>query len=343
MIMEHSLLSSCTSGGCGAKIPPSALAQLLSALPRMEDPHLLVGYQSSDDAAVYQINDQQCIVSTMDFFPPMVEDAYIFGKIAAANALSDVWAMGGRPLMALNMVCYPEKAGREDLEQMLKGGAEKVMEAGAVLSGGHSIYDPQIKYGLSVTGLVEQDKILRNDTPRVGDALLLTKPLGTGIVLAAARAGLAQEGHLLAAQESMMRLNGYAAQKMAAYDVSACTDVTGFGLINHLLEMTGGKACVQLHVSQIPHLPGALDYADDFLLTAAGQRNREHSQNQVAVNSLPFALQELLFDPQTSGGLLIAVQAKEARQLLTDIQKDDPGARLIGQILPQSEQEIKFS
>lgn len=339
---EPSFLSSCTSGGCGAKIGPGELAGILSALPTFNSPQLTVGFSSSDDAAVYRLNDEISLISTADFFSPMVEDAKEFGRIAAANALSDVWAMGGKPILALNIVCFPEALDKSLLADMLCGGAEKIKEAGAVLGGGHSIYDKEPKYGLAVTGLVDNGRVIRNDTLRQGDKLILTKPLGVGIIMAAARAGLASPAAKQNAISCMQRLNRYAAEKMANHNVSACTDITGFGLLAHMAEMAAEKASIKVFASALPTINEAAAYAKDFLLTAAGQRNRNHLQSRVNVNHLPFETQELLFDPQTSGGLLIAVCKEEADALLKEIKKDDAAAEIVGEVLPKQDEEIIF-
>lgn len=340
----ESLLSNCTSGGCGAKIGPNELASVLDDLPQFTTEQLLVGFRTSDDAAIYALDDEKALVSTVDFFPPMVDDPYLFGQIAACNALSDVYAMGGRPFLALNLVCFPEKMPKSVLGQILAGGMEKIREAGAVVGGGHSIYDKEVKYGLSVNGFVPRSGYYHNDSPREGHTLILTKPLGVGIILAADRVGLASEAALQAATDSMCRLNRYAAEKLPAYHVSACTDITGFGLLNHLLEMCGKSVSAELWPEELPIMPEAAAYADDFLLTAAGQRNRNHFASQKAgtVDTLPFSTQELLFDPQTSGGLLICTDTAEAPTLLAAIQKDDPKARIIGQILPRQSTTIQF-
>ena len=338
----NSLLDSCTSGGCGAKISPGTLSELLTGLPLFHDDSLLVGYNSSDDAAVYRLDERRSLVMTVDFFPPMVDDPRTFGRIAAANALSDVYAMGGRPLTALNIVCFPQAMDVSILKDILAGGAEKVLEAGAVLAGGHSIYDKEPKYGLSVTGLVDTDKILRNDTPRVGDRLILTKPLGVGIIMAALRGGVAGAEAVLKATASMERLNRTAAEKMAGFNVSACTDITGFGLLAHALEMAGDTVSVVLWPEALPYFEEAHSYAEEYLLTAAGQRNRNHLAGKAEVERVPFALQELMFDPQTSGGLLISVAAHEAQALLDDIRADDPAAQLVGEIVKREKDIILF-
>jgi selenide,water dikinase len=331
------------SGGCGAKIESDGLARLLAGLPKGGDERLLVGYDSSDDAAVYKLDEERSLIFTVDFFPPMINDGRAFGRIAAANALSDVWAMGGRPLLALNLVCFPEAMDKSILADILAGGAEKIAEAGAVLGGGHSIYDKEPKYGLAVTGIVETSKALRNNTPRTGHKLILTKPLGVGIVMAALRVGLAGEGAVRQALASMERLNRYACEAMTGCAVSACTDVTGFGLRVHVLEMAGDSASIVLYPDALPRIREAEDYANEYLLTAAGQRNRNRMEKIVDVSALPFAIQELMFDPQTSGGLLIAAPPHEAEALVRRIKTaGDEYAAIIGEVAPKSDDLIVF-
>ena len=339
------LMSSCTSGGCGAKIGPGELGPLLDGLHTVQDKALLVGFDRRDDAAVYQISPDCAIISTLDFFSPMVDDAALFGRIAAANALSDVYAMGGTPRFALNMLCVPQAMDKTVLAEILQGGAEKLQEAGVPLAGGHSIYDHEVKYGLSVTGTAAPDKILRNDTAQAGDALILTKPLGVGIVLAAHRAELAEPPHVAAATASMERLNRYAAEVFSHYPLSACTDVTGFGLLAHLLEMLKERLSARLNLDALPLLAGAYSYAGEYLLTAAGQRNRHFVEAQLGEN--PFSdvaapLQELMLDPQTSGGLLCAVPQDCAQALLDELRTVEPNAAIIGELLPQGSAPILF-
>jgi len=332
-----SLLSNCTSGGCGAKIGPGELSKVLSVLPAFSDPNLLVGFDASDDAAVYQIDEDTAIVSTVDFFSPMVNDARLFGRIAAANALSDVYAMGGTPLFALNLVCYPEHMELHDLGEILAGGAEKIQEAGAALCGGHSIYDKEPKYGLAVTGRLNPKRIWRNNTPVPGDQLILTKPLGVGIVMAALRGEMADDQAVQAALSSMQRLNKYAAEKMHSFPVSACTDITGFGLLAHAREMAGDTASLVLYPTELPYISQAYAYANDYLLTAAAQRNRNHMQSFVEFGKTPFAFQELMFDPQTSGGLFLSVPKSSAHELLSAIREVEPQAAIVGEVLtPQN-------
>ena len=338
-----SLLENCTSGGCGAKISPGQLSELLKGLPAFQSENLLVGYDSSDDAAVYRIDERYSLVTTADFFPPMVDDPKTFGRIAAANALSDVYAMGAKPLTALNLVCFPQSMDTGILKEILTGGAEKAVEASAVLAGGHSIYDKEPKYGMAVTGVVENDKILRNNTPVTGYKLILTKPLGVGIIMAANREGDASAEATEKAVASMERLNKYAAEKMPGFGISACTDVTGFGLLAHCLEMAADKASIALYPDEIPYFEEAYRYAGDGYVTGGGQRNRAHLADRADLSRLTAALQELLFDPQTSGGLLICADPVHTADLLAAIKAGDPGARVIGEIVKREKEVIVFS
>lgn len=334
-------LSQCTSGGCGAKIGPNELAGFLGGLPKFSDEKLLVDFNASDDAAVYQVSEDLALISTVDFFSPMVEDPRTFGRIAAANALSDVYAMGGEVLFALNLVCFPEKMAKQKLSEILIGGAEKLKEAQASLAGGHSIYDHEPKYGLAVTGQVDPKKIIHNNTPKVGDILILTKALGVGLVQSAVRGKVACKTSEKAAIASMERLNKYAAEKMRDFPVHACTDVTGFGLLVHASEMAGADVTLVIDPEQLPLLPHAYHYAEEFLATAAGQRNRQFLETKIDLTNTTPAFQEILFDPQTSGGLLISVAAHKAVECLTAIQKDDPIAAIIGEVCQkESDQSI---
>ncbi|MFC6170051.1 selenide, water dikinase SelD [Loigolactobacillus jiayinensis] len=333
-------LASCTSGGCGAKIGAADLHDYLQALPQQHEPNLLVGFNDADDAAVYKISPERALISTIDFFSPMVDDPYTFGTIAAANALSDVYSMGGQPLYALNIVCFPERLPKKALAEMLSGGAAKVQEAGIVLVGGHSIYDHEPKYGLAVTGEIAPDQLIQNHTPEAGDVLILTKALGVSIVLAAARADVGDEQATAAAIASMQRLNKYAAAKFNDFQVHACTDITGFGLLAHSLEMAGTEHTLVIDTAELPILAKAAEFAAEFLVTAGGERNREHVGNQVDLTGITPAMQELLFDPQTSGGLLISVAEKDAALLLAAIQEDDPVARIIGVVNAREQEPI---
>lgn len=331
----------CKGGGCTAKLGPGILSRVLERLPKgPADDNLLIGYDSKDDAAVYRITDNLAIVQTLDFFPPMVEDPYIFGKIAATNALSDIYAMGGEVKTALNIVCFPESMDLNILGEIMRGGSEKVIEAGGILAGGHSIADNDVKYGLSVTGLVNPDKMYPNNNGRPGDILILTKRLGVGIVCTANRVGEASEDAMNTAIESMTTLNKYAAQCCRNYDIHACTDVTGFGLLGHLHEMMDNRLSCHLHTNNLPVIPEALDYAEEFLLTAAAQRNRNHVGEYVRFENVPFAMEEILFDPQTSGGLLVALSPEQAPALLQDLKSAGLPAEIIGEICDKEEFEI---
>ncbi|MDA5386813.1 selenide, water dikinase SelD [Loigolactobacillus backii] len=320
-------------GGCNAKIGPGNLAEILKKLPTSKhDKNLLVGYESTDDAAVYQIDRNTALIQTLDFFPSMVNDPYLFGKIAAANALSDVFAMGGDVLTALNIVCFPENMDVKILERILKGGAEKVSEAGGILAGGHSIHDRLPKYGLSVMGRVAPDKILKNNTVADGDVLILTKPLGVGIVTTSYGAGEASEAAFNQAVASMTTLNKYAADIIRQYSVSSCTDVTGFGLAGHLSEMLHGEFKAQLTAENIPMIPEAYNYAEEFLITAGGQRNRNYLKGKIEFNLDDYALEEIVFDPQTSGGLLVSVPASVAPKLLQELNTLELQSAIIGHV-----------
>ena len=331
----------CTGGGCTAKLGAGVLSRILEKLPRGEkDPNLLVGYDSRDDAAVYRVTEDLALVQTVDFFPPMVDDPYTFGQIAAANALSDVYAMGGEVKTALNLVCFPENMDLNVLGEILRGGAEKVAEAGGILAGGHSIADTGVKYGLSVTGLVDPQHLYANDAGQPGDKLLLTKALGVGLLCTANRVGEAAPEHMAAAISSMTTLNKTAAEISRRYTVHAATDVTGFSFLGHLHEMMGGRLSCKINARAVPVLPGAEKAADDFLYTAAGQRNRNHTGPFVRFEGVPFAMEEVLFDPQTSGGLLLAVDPAEASALEKELQSAGLPAKIVGEIVPRTETEI---
>lgn len=331
----------CKGGGCTAKLGAGILSRILEKIPRgAEDPDLLIGYDSHDDAAVYRLTDDLAFVQTLDFFPPLVEDPYTFGQIAATNALSDIYAMGGEVKTALNIVCFPETMDLNILGEIMRGGAEKVIEAGGVLAGGHSIADDSVKYGLSVTGVVNPKRAYANDKPETGDALILTKPLGVGIILCASRVGEASEEAVNAAIKSMTTLNKTAAALCRDYHVHAVTDVTGFGFLGHLHEMLHGAHSAEIFASQVPVFPEALRHADEFLLTAAGQRNRNYVGEAVRFDGVPFAMEEVLFDPQTSGGLLIALPEAEAPALLEALKAAGLSAGIVGRVRAPGETEI---
>ena len=332
----------CKGGGCTAKLGAGVLSRVLERLPKFPaDPALLIGYDSKDDAAVYKLTEELAVVQTLDFFPPMVDDPYTFGQIAATNALSDVWAMGGEVKTALNIVCFPEKSDLNILGEMMRGGAEKVAEAGGALVGGHSIADADVKYGLSVMGTVHPEHIYANNTPQKGDRLILTKRLGVGILCTANRVGEASREAMQAAIASMTTLNLYAARCCRRYEIHACTDVTGFSFLGHLHEMLDGQHSACINARAVPIFTEALRHADEFLLTAAGQRNRNHTGPFVRFENVPFAMEEILFDPQTSGGLLVAVGEPEAEALLADLRNAGAPAAIVGRVTDSEDIEIR--
>ena len=322
------------------KLGGDFLDKVLKMIPKKADPKLLVGFDHSDDAAVYQLTDELAVVQTLDFFPPMVEDPYLFGKIAATNALSDIYAMGGEVKTALNIVCFPESMDANILGQILLGGNEKVTEAGGVLAGGHSINDVDVKYGLSVMGTIHPKRILENNHCKEGDLLLLTKPLGVGIVMTASRMKAVSEEAFDQAVESMTTLNKYAAEIFKKYGIHACTDITGFGLLVHLGEMLGENFSAEVWTSQIPYIRACEDYVEEFYITAAGQRNRNHIGAQVAFENCSFAMEEILFDPQTSGGLLVAIPENEAKKALKEIEALGLDCGIIGRVTEKKEKKI---
>lgn len=327
-------------GGCNAKIGAGNLGRLLADLPRRQSPDLLVGYDSSDDAAVIQLRPDLALIQTVDFFPTMVTDPYLFGRIAATNALSDVYAMGGDVLAALNIVAFPEEKDFGILKEILRGGAETVQEAGALLSGGHSIHDRTVKYGLAVTGTVHPQAILRNDTCQLGDHLILTKPLGVSILTIGYSAGEISREGFEAAVKSMCTLNKYAMDIIRPYGVHSCTDVTGFGLCGHLHEMLHGAFSARVDARRLPYFEEAYAGAKNFILTAGGQRNRDYLQAQVAFGHDDFGLEEIVFDPQTSGGLLVAAGPEKAAALTQDLQRAGIPAADFGVITEKAEKEI---
>lgn len=330
----------CKGGGCTAKLGPAVLESVLGKLPKKYDENLLVGFEGSDDAAVYKISDDIAIVQTLDFFPPMVEDPYTFGQIAAANALSDIYAMGGEVKTALNIVCFPEKMDLNILGQILMGGNDKVTEAGGVLAGGHSIADVDVKYGLSVTGTIHPEKIYKNSGVKEKDKLILTKPLGVGIVSTAQRVGEASDKAMEKAIASMTTLNKYAAEIIRKYAIHACTDVTGFGLLGHLHEMLEKGHTAVLDSKAIPYIEEAYHYANEFFITAAAQRNRNFVSEYVEFQREDFALEEILFDPQTSGGLLFSVSSEEAEQIVEELRELNMPCGIIGEIIELQDKEI---
>ncbi len=333
-------LSSCA--GCGAKVGAGTLAQLLEGLPVIKDDKLVVGFDKSDDASVYIVNDELALVQTLDFFPPIVDDPHLFGQIAAANALSDVYAMGGEPKLALNIMTVTETMTRETVHEILRGGYEKTYEAGAIISGGHTINDTEPKYGLSVTGFVHPKKILTNSGALPGDVLILTKPLGIGIITTAAKAGLVSESLIDRITIQMTELNKKSHDNMINYQVHSCTDITGFGLIGHCREMAAGSG-VTVHITSasLNFHRDALEFASMGMIPAGAYRNRDYAESETeAYSSVSLPLLDIMYDPQTSGGLLIAVSEPDALKLLSDL-RHHTDAAIIGYITDYSGKDVK--
>jgi len=301
---------------------PGDLAQVLRPLMQYDHPDLLIGLKTTDDAAVFRLNPQQAIIQTLDFFPPVVDDPYTFGAIAAANAMSDVYAMGGEVLMALNIAAFPDNLPYSILTAIFQGGADKVAEGGGVIAGGHTVNDREPKYGLSVTGVVDPARILTKRGAKAGDRLYLTKRLGTGVITTALKNDQVKEEHLSGAVASMTKLNASASRLIRSVGVHACTDVTGFGLLGHAAEMTAqSKIGLHLKANLVPLLPGALEYAAKGLLPGGAFRNRDYLVSLAAheagfgvsvLAELASPLVDLLFDPETSGGLLCSVDRERA-------------------------------
>lgn len=302
---------------------------------------LLVGTETADDAAVYRISEELAMIQTVDFFTPVVDDPYLFGQIAAANALSDVYAMGGEPKVALNLAAFPDCLDIEILGEILQGGADKVMEAGAVLAGGHTISDNEPKYGLCVSGFVNPKSMWKNYGAQPGDILVLTKPLGTGIISTAIKGELASEQEIDTAVKTMAALNKYARDIAAGFEIHSCTDITGFGLAGHAMEMAkGSEMTLILHTGKLPVLPGVQEYAQMGLIPAGAYRNREYLEADVLSEIAGTWQEDLVYDPQTSGGLMLAVKKEEAVQLLERLAEFDLPGTAIGEVTSKQEKYL---
>jgi len=319
------------------------MAQVLRDLPRFSDPNLLVGSDQFDDAGVYKLGAATALVTTLDFFPPLVDDPFAFGQIAAANSLSDVYAMGGRPLTALNIVGFPdEKVPLDVLGTILSGGAERVKKAGAVIAGGHSVRDAEIKYGLSVTGVVHPDRILTNGKAQPGDALILSKPIGSGTLTSAAKQGKIKQDDLAQAIEVMIELNAAACEAAIEVGVHSVTDITGFGLIGHTAEMADASdVTIEILAEKVPLLEQTRALANKGMLTRAYKSTLAHLGEKLAWRGVDETLMHLLADAQTSGGLLIAVAEEKADQLVEQLSKRNTScACVIGQAKSRSAQSV---
>ncbi len=318
---------------------------MLGKLARQHNPNVLVGFDTADDAGVYKISAGQALVQTVDFFTPIVDDPYTFGQIAATNSLSDVYAMGGRPLSALAIVCFPEKGDLEILERILAGGLSKMMEAGCAVIGGHSVRDPEIKFGYAVTGTIHPERVWKNATAREGDRLILTKALGTGVISTAIKRGEAKQSWIDAATESMTTLNSKAAEVAARFKIHAATDITGFGLIGHLRELAKGSGVsVLIHSGRVPLLEGAADCVRAGFVPGGLNANRDFAECLVGYEGdVPDAIKTLLFDPQTAGGLLLSVAGEDAEALLGALKAAGVPAAEIGEVLLDGKPLIRIA
>jgi len=312
------------------------LDRILARLPAISDENVLVGFATADDAGVYKLTSESALVQTVDFFTPIVDEPRLFGAIAAANALSDVYAMGGRPLTALSILAYPAQGDLDVLEEILLGGAEKMREAGCVLLGGHSVADPEMKFGYAITGLVHPERVLTNARAQPGDALVLTKRIGTGIIATALKRGIAEAAHVEVSIASMLELNRSACEAMMPLEPHACTDVTGFGLLGHAREMAvASGVTLEIEAARVEFLPGALEYSRQGAIPGGLKNNREFASCAVEV-AAPLApeVENLLYDPQTSGGLLISLPEDKAARLAS--------AWRIGRVLPLGDKPLRI-
>lgn len=313
-------------------------------MPLIQDSNLIVGFEKADDAGVYKITDDLALIQTVDFFTPIVDDPYIFGQIAAANALSDVYAMGGKPLTAMNIVCFPIKTlDIGVLKEILRGGLDKLIEAETTLVGGHSVENNEIKYGLSITGIIQPGKVLTNMSARIGDYLILTKPLGTGIINTAIKGEMANEETITKVSHSMVSLNKDASIAMQEVGVSACTDITGFGLLGHLSEMVRGNDFGMIvYAGKVPYFSDAKEFAGLGMIPGGTYRNKDFFSQWIRFDStVPQYLQNILFDPQTSGGLLISVPKQKAEILLDQLRKRNVAeAAIIGKVVAEPKEKI---
>ena len=339
METEIKLTKLARCAGCGAKLGAGTLAQMLEGFRTHADPRLIVGYDKSDDASVYVLDEHTALIQTTDFFPPIVDDPFLYGRIAAVNALSDVYAMGGEPKLALNILCAAEGMPEEAIREILRGGYDAAYEAGAIITGGHTIRGAEPIYGLAVSGFVHPQRVLTNSNARPGDALILTKPLGVGILTTAAKADMAQEAVLKRVYAQMATLNKAARDVMVRHPVHSCTDVTGFSLLGHGYEMAQGSGCtLHIRVGDVPFHREALAYASMGLVPAGAYRNRQYAQGGVKLcREIPLAMQDILYDPQTSGGLLFALPEKAAQACLRQLQDSAVQAAVIGYVTQREE------
>ena len=333
-------LASCA--GCGAKVGAGTLSQMLEGFQTHFDERLLVGYDKSDDASVFKLDEETALVQTLDFFPPIVDDPFLFGQIAATNALSDVYAMGGEPRLALNILCLKDSMDKETVQEILRGGYSKAYEANTNITGGHTINGAEPLYGLSVSGFVHPQKVLTNSGAHPGDVLILTKPLGIGILTTAAKADLVEESILNRIYTQMTVLNKTAAHIMRKYEVHSSTDVTGFSLMGHSFEMAQGSDCtLHIEVANVPYHKEAYEFAEMGFIPAGAYRNRQFAEKGVKVSGdISRAMQDILYDPQTSGGLLISVAEKDADKLFHELVEAGVEAAIVGYVTEAQDASI---
>lgn len=316
----------------------------MSKLPKFHDSKLLVGFDTSDDACVYKVSDDVAVIQTVDFFPPIVDDPYMFGQIAAANSLSDVYAMGGTPSLAMNLLCFPSCLSLDIVQEILRGGYEKVREAGAVIAGGHTIEDPEPKYGLCVSGFINPKDVLANSTAKEGDVLVLTKPLGTGIMTTASKADLLSDAEVDEMVQVMATLNKYARDIMVRFSPNACTDVTGFGLLGHVYEMASSSSVtIEIISGAVPIIQKSFELAEMGIIPQGAYRNVDYVGDNVRVSAdVSQPIQDIMSDPQTSGGLLISVPERVADDLMSVLEDVTPWARIVGHVLPHEDVFVKI-
>jgi selenide,water dikinase len=342
MKTDVKLTSMVKTSGCAAKLPPEKLHRVIDNLPLMKNDRLLEGFESADDALVYQVTDDIVSVQTVDFFPPMVDDPYVFGQVAAANALSDVYAMGGEPAVAMNLLCFPSCLDLDVMDKILRGGISKVKEAGAVIAGGHTIADPTPKYGLCVTGYMHRDAVWSNKGARVGDAVVLTKALGVGIVNTAAKGGEAPPESIADAVDSMTRLNRKARDIASKYTVHAATDVTGFSLAGHSQECAAASGVtVEFRIYDLPLIKGAAELARFGLIPEGRYTNEDYLYDKVSFSAdIPQELVDIAYDPQTSGGLLLFMPPEDAEAFVKEMDMDC--CKVVGKVTEPAGSDVVF-
>ncbi len=334
METEVKLTKLAKCAGCGAKVGAGTLVHMLEGFQSHQDPRLIVGYDKSDDASVYVLDENTALIQTTDFFPPIVDDPYLYGRIAATNALSDVYAMGGEPKLALNILCLSESMDGDTIQQILKGGYDTAYEAGAIITGGHTIHGAEPIYGLAVSGFVHPKKVLTNSNARPGDVLILTKPLGIGILTTGAKADMVEPQVLQRIYKQMATLNKTARDIMVKYPVHSCTDVTGFALLGHSFEMAQGSGCtIHIKTDQVPYHPEAYELAEMGFIPAGAYRNREYAEAGVKLcGEISRAMQDILYDPQTSGGLLMSLPKEASGACLKELKEAGVEAGIVGYV-----------